>query len=75
MLRFVEAVKRLFLSYIKYHNQKEKSSGYDLDCPLHIMLTSHSAEGFINFFEKQNEFMLLKTAVRVSKDTNHFSLA
>ena len=41
ILRFVEAVKRLFLSYIKYHNQKEKLFGYDLDCPLHGPMAVH----------------------------------
>ena len=51
-LRFVKAVKRLFLSYIKYHNQKEKSFGYKLDCPLHIMLTSLSKGLHPFFFSK-----------------------
>ena len=62
ILPFVAAVKRLFLSYIKNSSQKEKSFGCNLDCPLQIMLTYHSAKGFINFFQKQNQLMFLKNS-------------
>ena len=61
-LPFVAAFQRLFLSYIKYHIQKEKLFAYDLGCPLQIMLTSHTAKGFINSFQKQYQLMLLKNS-------------
>ena len=53
ILPFLAALKTLFVSYVKYHNKKEKLFRYKQCCPLQIMLTSHSAKGCINSFQRK----------------------